>query len=152
MPAWRWASTEQKNVYVPGLSWAVSDVLDCETVALAATFLLPCWMVTLWGTCESLVKSILTAPALSVSDFLSYASCPLGSAARVRAGAPPLGGACAGGAWAPAAGWTPGGGGIGRAGAFACATFSFGGLEAVTTAIVMVSATSRTLTAITARS
>src|SRR5947208_7687056 len=115
-------------------------------VDVAVMFLDPCWIVTLWGTGELLVKSIFTAPAFAVADVTSYLSCPLGSAARATpaAGWPPLACGPASGGGGACDGTPPGA-------AFACASCDFGGLEAVTMAVVSVATTSSALTPITAR-
>ena len=58
-------------MYVPGLSWAVTDALDEAIVAVAVTGFPFCSIVTLCWTGEPFVKSIFTAPAFAARDFLS---------------------------------------------------------------------------------
>ena len=83
IPAIRCPGTEQKNVYVPGLSVSVSVLLPPLNVGVAPSSLPPAVVtVTLCGSGALFVRSIETLPALgAVSDVVSYFSCPDGSAA-----------------------------------------------------------------------
>jgi hypothetical protein len=70
----------------------VSFLVAPENVGVAPITdpLVPCWMVMLWGSEDLLVKSIVTLPALAVSELLVNFSAPLGSAeSLIELPAPP---------------------------------------------------------------
>src|SRR5262249_11061481 len=72
MPAASWPSTLQKNVYLPGLRFSESDVEPWLIVWLQPTsWPLGLVMHTSWVTADGFVKSIVTAPALPLRDFVS---------------------------------------------------------------------------------
>src|ERR671934_3052537 len=70
----------------------LTDALDFVITLVPPSLLAPLAMVTSWPTCESLVKSIVTLPALPWRVFLSKRSWPVGSAASAS-GAPAAGAA-----------------------------------------------------------
>jgi hypothetical protein len=73
------------------LSETVTDLLEPVIVGVApSTAPLLDAIVTLCGTGELFVKSIVTEPAFAVSELVSYFSAPLGSAASLSV-PPPAG-------------------------------------------------------------
>ncbi len=94
MPAWRWPGTEQKNLYVPGLSVTLSVFEPPLNVGVAPTFSPEDdSIVTLCASGEAFVKSIATLPAVALSDFVLYSSWPSLFASRLRLLEPPAGAA-----------------------------------------------------------
>jgi hypothetical protein len=91
IPAIRWPGTLQKNVYVPGFSVTDRVLLPPWNVGVAPTTepFVPCWIVRLWPMDEEFVKSIVTLPALAVSELFVNFSAPLGSAAWEIVAPPP---------------------------------------------------------------
>ena len=93
MPAWRWPSTLQKKVYLPGFRFSASEAVLWEMVSLQ-----PIWSPlglsrqTSWVTADGLSKSIVTCPALPLSCVVSKAIAS-GSAASFRVVALPAGAA-----------------------------------------------------------
>src|SRR5207248_730688 len=81
IPAASCPGTEQKNVYLPGFRFTVAEV-DAPVMTLVPP--------RSWPSGESLVKSIVTGPALgAVTAFCWKASWPLGSALIFTVDPPP---------------------------------------------------------------
>jgi len=80
MPPAAWPGTVQRNVYVPGFSVAVTDLVPPVKTGVAATF----WPlgVSIVKSCASgasLVKANVSEPALAVRLVVLNLSCPVGS-------------------------------------------------------------------------
>jgi hypothetical protein len=76
---------------VPALRSTVSVFVPPWNVGVAPTTgpLVPCWIVMLCISGDMFEKTIVTLPALALSELFVNLSCPLGSAASVNA--PPAG-------------------------------------------------------------